>query len=234
MEKPMYRREVVCRWEKVSVMCVWPESDEVEPDEMRQLYRKYAVLPQQTHSVNAGIVTGKEDEFPDTDALISLNSQIAVGVVTADCVPIVIYCDDIEAVAAVHAGWRGTLGGIVENVFGELERRGAKPENMHVAIGPAIHKENYEVDRDLAERFAQAGFDSFVSWPGGNEARPHLDLPGINEERLLRRGVKRENILVHPACTFGNISGDGHRYPSHRRSGGAPARLMTYIGKSAD
>ena len=77
---------------------------------------------------------------------------LPIGVRTADCVPVILYAEDIKAVAAVHAGWKGTLGGIVDVVVDRLADMGSDPRNIHATFGISICGNCYEVDNDLGER----------------------------------------------------------------------------------
>lgn len=250
-------------WEDEEVMaqCVYPGAGEVD-GAVRELYRGFAIFPQQTHSTNIKIVGASEpldDErvnterlasqhsglvapvagleahvaglvahvagLEDTDGVVTFERGLPIGVVTADCVPILVYMPDIRAVAALHAGWKGTLNGIVDSLFDLLDN--ADPAKMKVFFGPSISMERYEVDEELARRFIDAGFGDFVAAP---TVKPHIDLQGVNVERFLRRGVRPENIHKHPGCTFASRNAQGQPlYPSHRRSGGAPGRLLTCI-----
>lgn len=198
-----------------------------EHDSLESVYRQLAVIPVQTHSLNVGVVENRDDEFPDTDALVTFRSALPIGVRTADCVPILLYAPDVRAVAAIHAGWRGTLGGIVENTVQVLVNHGADPAQMIAAFGPSISKEMYEVDHDLARKFIDAGFSDHISYPG---VKPHIDLQGINIARLINNGLSRSNIHPFPGCTYTTTDATGHPlFPSHRRTHGSPARLLTHI-----
>lgn len=104
---------------------------------------------------------------------------MAIGVKTADCVPVLVFAPDIRAVAAIHAGWKGSLGGIVSRTMEMLADAGADMELIKAAMGPCISGRNYEVSQELAETFATAGFSDCIL--GGN----HLDLPAVNRKRLL-------------------------------------------------
>lgn len=213
----------------VEGMCVFPSSDDMTSQAISE-YESFGIMPEQTHSLNVAVVEKRNDRFPDTDALISFSKDLPVGVRTADCVPILIYAPDVRGISAVHAGWKGTLGGIIDNVIETFRRYGAAPEEMIVSFGPSISKERYEVDTDLAQRFIEAGFEDYVSYPEGNGKKPHLDLQGINAERLIRLGVKKENMTLHPGCTFSSRDSEGKfLYQSHRRSGGKPGRNFTFI-----
>ena len=215
----------------VSGLCIYPDlgNKDNENMDLKDFYRMWAILPQQSHSCNVAIVSHRK-WLEDTDALVTFERDVPIGVQTADCVPILMYAPDREAVAAVHAGWKGSLGGIVDNTLDVLEENGVDLGQLLVAFGPSISKDAYEVDRELGQRFAEAGFGDYVHYVDGDSGKPHIDLQGINLERLLRHGVSRDNITLHEGCTFGSKKdADTPLYASHRRSGGAPARMLSCI-----
>lgn len=193
---------------------------------VRGVYSDVAFMGRQVHSVAVAEIASAEDPVPEADALVTFRDGLTVGVLTADCVPILLYAPDLRGVAAVHAGWKGTLGGIVGETVSYLMECGAAPEKMVAAFGPSIGVGVYEVSPEVGEMFADAGFSSCVVMAG----RPHIDLQRVNRERMLRLGLLPDHIRLHPGCTFTSLSPDClPLYPSHRRSGGAPARLLTAI-----
>lgn len=223
-----FRIEPLIDIDHVQGLCVIPYTE--DDIDTKRFLKSFAKIPVQTHSLNVGIVRKRWDRFEDTDALITFEKGLPIGVCTADCVPILIYAPDVEGVAAVHAGWKGALGGIIDNTLNILEEYGAKTENLIVVFGPSISKDLYEVDKELAEKFFSAGFIDYVSHPNGEDGKPHIDLQGVNVERLMRRGVKKQNIVLHRGCTFDSKNEEGKPlYHSHRRSGGSPARMLTSI-----
>lgn len=150
------------------------------------------------------------------DALISREPGRIVGVKTADCVPILIACARTHAIAAVHAGWRGTARNIVAAAVAELQSRyGVKSEDLHAAIGPAIGRCCYEVSPDVAHRFAP--------WVTETD---HLDLPAINEQQLRNAGVG--SVWKADECTLCH----GDRYYSYRREKEKAGRMLSFIGAS--
>lgn len=231
MDKPTYLFSPLRIESPASALMFFPYDVTMKASNAKAFYRAtQGTIPEQTHSLNVGIVENIWERFPDTDALITFQEDLPVGVVTADCVPILIFASDVKGVAAVHAGWKGTLGGIVDNTIETLEKHGAKPENMFVTFGPSISVENYEVDAELAERFIEAGFEDNVSWPNGREAKPHLDLQGVNVARMIRKGIKEENINISDDCTSASKTKEGKpMYPSYRRDGEKASRLFTGI-----
>lgn len=226
-----YRIEPLLNTSHVTGVCIIPEVDDFNKEcDSKPILKQFANIPVQTHSVNVGIVKNIGEHFEDTDALITFEKGLPIGICTADCVPILIYAPDVEGVAAVHAGWKGTLGGIIDNTLDALLEDGANTVNLIVAFGPSISKGNYEVDQEHADKFISAGFEKYVSYPNGKDRKPHIDLQGINMERLLRRGVKGENIHLHSGCSFGSKDTDGKPlYHSYRRSGGSKGRMLTSI-----
>lgn len=157
----------------------------------------------QKHSADAVIAeapwTG--DPPPEADAIVTKTPGLAIGVLTADCAPI-LFCDGTaKVIGAAHAGWKGALGGIIEATVEAMRTLGAKPDRIVAAIGPAISQDAYEVGAEFVERFiaeepASAAF--FVTDETSGEA--HFDLPGYAGERLARAGVGLVTDLGH--CTY--------------------------------
>ncbi len=201
---------------------------------------KRLVLPQQTHTSNVGIVITLHDAFPDTDALISLDREIAVGVRTADCVPILLHAPDIGAVAAIHAGWKGTVGKIVLNTLEKLICLGASPGKIFAAIGPAICGECYETGMELAKIFKREGLESAIMFGAGqdpinekvfNDSTIRIDLVGANCLLLSEAGIPDSHIIRSGICTrHSDIKGKSSKYqwPSWRREPLTTKRLITY------
>lgn len=154
------------------------------------------------------------DRFAEGDGLVSGAAGTLVGVRTADCVPILIADVRTRAVAAVHAGWRGTDAGIVAAAVREMERLyHSKPVDLHAAIGPAIGVCCYEVGPEVALRF---GIET------GGPVK--IDLAGINERQLRETGVV--NVWQSGECTYCG----GTKYYSYRREKKAAGRLLSFIG----
>lgn len=180
------------------------------------------VLPQQTHTANVALCTSADQTFADTDALITRDPTIAVGVRTADCQPILLYAPDIRAVAAVHAGWRGTFGRIGSNTVRRLRALGADPAGIKALLGPSICAECYEVSAELVAQFREAGFRHLSS-------PDHLDLAQLNAEDLADAGILPANISFTHQCTRHATDSSAHLYPSWRREPGTTTRLISAI-----
>jgi len=87
------------------------------------------------------------------DALITKEKKVIIGILTADCVPILIYDKKLKVISAIHAGWKGAYKGIVEKVIKYLLKNGSEPKNLIAAIGPCINQKNYEVKKDFINKF---------------------------------------------------------------------------------
>jgi hypothetical protein len=134
------------------------------------------------------------------DGLITTVKNLPIAVFVADCVPIVLINVKQRQIAVVHAGWRGTLGRIVEVGLAQiLTQRSKKMENLkevYAYLGPAICAHCYEVSPDLIQLFKQK-FPQYKTWPCGNK----IDLVALNRWQLLQAGVREENIYTSGFCT---------------------------------
>ena len=166
------------------------------------------VTGEQTHSLNIAVVTDADagrgsvdidSRIPCTDALITNCKGICLMVLTADCVPVLLYDPATHSAAAIHAGWRGTANGIVGLTVKKMaDEFGTKPENLMAAIGPCIGACCFEVGDDVAEHFSQWP-DTILrlsEWP-----RPHIDLVLANRIQLEQAGVPASNIESSDECT---------------------------------
>lgn len=192
------------------------------------------VMPCQTHTCNVAMTRGRVGEtFPDTDALVTGREELMIGVRTADCVPLLLYASDIREVAAVHAGWRGTLGGIAANTVEMLKEHGASAENIYALFGPAICGACYEVSLELAADFAAAGLERCIvrnDEAGNTMERPHLDLVSANIRRLRQSGVPAENIRCSGYCTLHSRDDEGNPlFHSWRRTPGTTRRIVSAV-----
>lgn len=153
------------------------------------------------------------------DALVTAARGATVGVVTADCVP-VLFAGPGGTVGVAHAGWRGIVAGVLEAT---LERLGSAPAAVRVAVGPCIGVERYEVGPEVAQRFeAEPGA---VSREPGH--RPHLDLQAAVRARLEAAGVPRASISVpSELCTYTRAD----LFFSYRRHGVGTGLQLSFIG----
>ncbi len=146
----------------------------------------------QKHSADAVVADRpwQDGKTPEADAIVTAKPGLAIGILTADCAPVLLCDGEARVIGAAHAGWRGALSGIVEATVAGMTKLGAKPERTTAVIGPAISQKAYEVGADFVERFLAAEPDSaafFITDEGSGE--PHFDLPGYVGERLARASV---------------------------------------------
>ena len=145
------------------------------------------VLAKQIHSAEVVTVINPWDGPPlEADGLVTDRPGLLIGVVTADCAPVLLADRTAGVVGAAHAGWRGALGGVLENTLAAMEALGARRERIVAAIGPAIAQASYEVDAALRDRFpAEAGRFFAPGAPGHWQ----FDLPGFVAWRLREANV---------------------------------------------
>jgi YfiH family protein len=140
------------------------------------------------------------------DATITGEKNFFLCVTTADCVPVILFDRRNGVIAAIHAGWKGTVGRITEKTVMEMERQfGSSPGDMLAGIGPAIDASNYEVGHEVADRFHEQGFDlsDATLFPRKTPAsKYHVDLKEINRRELIRLGVPENRIEKSALCTF--------------------------------
>ncbi len=189
-----------------------------------------ALKPQwkQVHGTSVAQIERAGQVCGEVDALWSRTVGQPTAIITADCVPVLLARQDGGAVAAVHAGWRGTQARILRALWVELLEAGEKPGDWVAAIGPSIGPCCYEVSETLAAQFetqfAEAG--SLVAVPRFR----HLDLPAVNAFELRTIGLKRVDLIR--ACTRCSLDGVDPAFHSYRREGGG-TRQFSVIVRSA-
>ena len=166
------------------------------------------------------------EAIPEADGIMTNDPAILLGVMTADCIPVLVADPAHRAVAAFHAGWRGTVARIVEHGVAQMAAKfGSDPAHMVAAVGPGIGLCCYtvggEVEALFEEQFAYAA-DLFLK---GNETS-RLDLIEANRRQLLAAGLAEDAVSVVGGCT----SCQPWYFYSHRASGGHAGRMMASIG----
>ncbi len=167
-------------------------------------------------------------ERPDADAVASNEAGLALAVMVADCVPILIADRSTGAVAAIHAGWRGTCAGIATASVQAMAREmGADPSAMTAAIGPSIGPEDYEVGATLVDAFLAAGHAprDVDRWFIRRDAATHLDLWSANRDQLAAAGIPSANIHC---CGLSTLAHPGV-FDSFRRDAAAAGRMAAII-----
>jgi YfiH family protein len=177
----------------------------------------------QVHGARVIRAEGAGPSAEEADAVVSATSGVAACVSVADCVPVLLADPESGTVAAVHAGWRGTLARAAAEGVAALARAGA--ERLLAAVGPSIGPCCYEVSEDLAARFrAELGPAAVV-----DGERPRLDLWSANARLLAAAGLRPERIEVLGRCT----ACERDLFFSHRRDAGRTGRQMAFIAPRA-
>ena len=179
----------------------------------------------QTHS--SAVVDAKKEDIDyakkDADAIITPLSWHPIGVMTADCVPILLFDPEKKIIGAVHAGWKGTVQNIAEKtILAMQEDYGCSPGNIVAAIGPSIHKCCYTVGKSTMEEFkeALANIDKHL-----NKKTGAVDLAGINKVELEQAGLKKKNITMSEECT----SCLHESFFSYRKHNARTGRQLSFI-----
>jgi YfiH family protein len=188
----------------------------------------------QVHSNRAALAEAPwpADDRPRVDALVTRTPGLALGILTADCVPVLFADREAGVVAAAHAGWRGALDGILEATLAVMQRLGAGAKSTLAAVGPAIEQPSYEVGPEFPAPFLDqdpANRDFFQAAPRTGHFL--FDLKGYVTRRLAGAGVGRIDSLAADTCA------ESERFFSYRRSclqsEGAYGRLLSAIALEA-
>ena len=146
----------------------------------------------------------RQDLLIGIDALITNVPGYCVCVTTADCVPVLLYDKKLQVVAAIHAGWKGTVKHIVSNVLEHMNQKfGTQGEDVIACIGPSISLASFEVGDEVYEAFKESGFDmSLISVKKRKTGKYHIDLWEADRIELLNAGVPAEQIEVAGICSY--------------------------------
>jgi YfiH family protein len=136
------------------------------------------------------------------DAMVTATPGVALGILTADCAPVLLADAQARVIGAAHAGWKGALAGVLENTIAAMERLGAARARIHAAIGPDITQDNYEVGWELRDKVLEQGGLRMRGFfvPSGREGHYRFDLKGYAGHRLTQAGIAGVETL--PACTY--------------------------------
>ena len=157
----------------------------------------------QVHSADIVMVDKPWDakSAPKVDGMVTNKSGIALGILTADCAPILFGDEQAGIIGAAHAGWRGALGGVAQAVISAMSELGASPSTITAAIGPAISATAYEVGPELREAFLEQSQDNDIYFtPSERPDHFMFNLPGYLEDILNQAGLK--SVEVIDACTY--------------------------------
>lgn len=176
----------------------------VEPDHL--------VTVHQVHSADVVTVDGPLAERPRADAMVTATPGVALGVLTADCQPVLFSDAEAGVIGAAHAGWRGALDGVLEATVKAMETLGATRDRITAVIGPSISQAAYEVGPEFLEDFIAEDPAHSRFFANGENGRYQFDLPGFGLHCLRRAGVGHAEWTRH--CTYA----DQARFYSYRRA----------------
>jgi YfiH family protein len=175
-------------------------------------------IAKQVHSNHVEIVNqpGIKD---DTDALVTNQHGLVLGIQVADCAAILLADPDHEVIGAVHAGWRGAVAGILPDALEMMEKKGADPSRILAWVSPCISIHRFEVGEEVASQFP----DQFVDY--NSYSKPHVDLSAYIQDQLVNYGVLSSQIEVDNRCTFDGVN----EFYSFRRERERAGRMLALI-----
>lgn len=207
-------KNLVCGFSTVSFGNMKPFTEDQLP-EVRVNQRRFLkrlglekpniVTAEQIHGNRVGVVSRESSgkKIAGADGLITREEELFLMVFVADCLPIVAFDSDKRIVGIAHAGWRGTLKKIAENLIKTFIELGSKPKDISVGLGPAIEFCHYVIGEDLADKFLRAGLKN--SLLRSLSGKIQLDLKQANIEQLEGAGVNKDKIDVSiKVCTYEN------------------------------
>lgn len=175
-----------------------------------------ALFVNQIHGKEVVVIDRKEKIYgeqglPRADAIVTNLANIAIGVITADCAPILFFDEEKKVVAAAHAGWRGAKLGVIESVVAEMKKLGAN--NIKAIVGPMIQQKSYEVSSEFIDDFLSEDLANKIFFINGEKPDKYLfDLPSYVEKKLAEAGIaKVENLKI-------NTYSEEEKFFSFRRS----------------
>lgn len=234
----------VSKGDYASMNCTPYTGDDIETVQRNQqllctalhIEKEQLIIPYQTHSVNA-LVIDKEflqqnaekrnEQLQNIDALITQEKGVCLCVSTADCTPILLYDRKRQVIAAIHAGWRGSVNYIVRKTLEQMNRLyNTQGEDIFAAIGPCIGFDAFEVGDEVYDAFKQNDFPmEYISGWKPETHKWHIDLQMANSVQLIDFGVPTEQIDICDICTFTHYE----KFFSARRLGIKSGRILSGI-----
>jgi YfiH family protein len=215
---------------------------EIHPDVCAGTVARDEALPcpiiqmKQVHDVKVAVVDRvdiPQDELDGCDAIMTDLPGVAIGVRTADCIPVLLYDPVKKAAAAIHSGWKGTVSKIISKTVTKMRTvYSSQPSDLLAVIGPGICMDCFQVGEEVALKFKEAGFDIDSLWAfrgpktgNGMEGGHHIDLKEACRQTLVESGLKNENIQISNLCSYE----DNHLLYSARKESIECGRNITYI-----
>jgi YfiH family protein len=194
-----------------SLNCAYGTGD--NPDNVVENYRRIThalgvgdnalCKAHQVHSIH--VITASaawaREQAPQADAIVTATRGLALGVTTADCLPLLLADATHGVIAAVHAGWKGAFGGIIDATLDAMAQLGASADTVYATIGPAIAQGSYEIGLEFYERFIMQEPENAMYFIHGARPGHYLfDLKAYAKDRLRNAGVQHINVLAHDTC----------------------------------
>lgn len=170
------------------------------------------VTVHQVHSAEVATVDGPLNDKPKADAMVTATPGLALGILTADCQPVLFADTEAGVIGAAHAGWRGAVSGVLTRTVEAMEALGADRKNIRAVIGPCISQRAYEVGPELLDDFLVEDQGNSRFFAAGRGDRHMFDLPGFGLHKLREAGVGEAVWTGH--CTYS----DPERFYSYRRT----------------
>jgi hypothetical protein len=161
----------------------------------------------------------------ETDALVTTRRGLLLGMVAADCAIVLVADAAGSCVGAAHAGWRGAVAGIVDNLLTSMRGFGCVAADLHAYVSPCISQAHFEVGSEVAELF-----DKRFVVVNGKSGKAHVDLGGALEAQLVASGLDARNVQLDGRCTFD----DAETFYSYRAQKGKTGRMMGFVGLRPD
>ena len=188
-----------------------------EPIWLRQVHGRAV------HVVDTAVPLADDGDAPEADACVIRGHGAVAVVQTADCLPILLAARDQPIVAAIHAGWRGLAGGVIESTLAQVQ---IDPGQVHAWLGPAIAQEAFEVGPEVRRAFVDQHFQAVECFTRGHADRWHADLYALARLRLHSAGI--ESIQGGAWCTHSEATS----FHSFRRDGAASGRMASLIWRT--
>lgn len=168
----------------------------------------YLFTPHQVHSATAVIADKPwaHGEAPEADAIVTNVPGLRIGILSADCTPLLFADPEAKVVGAAHSGWKGAINGVAQDTIEKMESLGAVRERIQIAIGPTISQNNYEVGSEYEDNFLKASPENADFFKQGPNGKAHFDLPGYIARRLEQSGIDKKNVEILNICTYSNDS----------------------------
>jgi len=177
-----------------------------------KIKRDNLVLMYQTHSDKVQVINNHNQKRVSCDAMLTNKNDIALAVLTADCVPILLYEKQKKIVGCIHAGWRGAINGIIEKTLMEIEKIGGHMADVSVSVGPCISQKNYEVKEDFYRKFIKNSKNNEYFFSKNSQNTFNFDLRKYVNKKLQNHGVLEiDNVIID---SYAQES----EYFSHRRA----------------